>query len=564
MRTHLRAIVVALAMIATACSGGSGGGDSQSSSSDDGGTAATAAATPTTVALVDSPNVTSAATTPETADTAATEATGGADATTPATEPAAAPPQGSLRVGVATDLQTLDPARAQPVQLHYLDLVYDSLTAVGLDGSVIPRLASSFTSDDLVTWTVTLADGATFASGAPVDADAVVYSLERGKGIAESPSAPFFAQIASVTAVDDRTVTITLEQANVAFARDMAGLPGMIVDPASDGTDLSRAPAGSGPYAFDAGGSVEGASYHYTARDDYWGVGVGVADITLVLTVDPTARVNALQSGQIDIAAELGPADQTKLPSDTEIVFAPSSEPVFIQVIDSDGTVVPALGDQRVRQAMSYAIDREGIRDAIFFGGGLATTAWFPPGSPYYSPDVDGIGYDLDKARELLTEAGYPDGFEFDTPTLEPLRTITEAVAASLAQVGITMNIEVQQPGTLGEQVRSGKWPAGLTITRGQTAQAFYEERLAQDAPFNAFHADRSSVTELGEQAKAATTQAEANDLWAQTYAEAVKQGYVIVVGQVTTGAGISSRVHDAHVPFGYLLPDLRAITVDP
>jgi peptide/nickel transport system substrate-binding protein len=260
------------------------------------------------------------------------------------------------------------------------------------------------------------------------------------------------------------------------------------------------------------------------------------------------------------MAAELGPADQSKLEDDFEIVLAPTSEPVFIQIVDSDGTIVPALGDQRVRQAISYAIDREGIRDAIFFGGGLATTAWFPEGSPYYSAEVDEVGYDLDMARALLAEAGYPDGFEFDTPTLEPLRTITEAVTASLSQVGITMNIELQQPGTLGQQVRDGQWVAGLTITRGQTPQMFYTERFAPGAPFNPFGADRSTVVELGEAAQAATTEEEANELWAQTYAEAVKQGYVIVVGQVTTGAGVAPQVTNAQVPFGSLLPDLRSV----
>jgi peptide/nickel transport system substrate-binding protein len=211
---------------------------------------------------------------------------------------------------------------------------------------------------------------------------------------------------------------------------------------------------------------------------------------------------------------------------------------------------------------MSYAIDREGIRDAIFFGGGIATTAWYPEGSPYYAPEVDGVGYDLEAARALLAEAGYPDGFTFDTPTVEPLRTITEAVAASLAQVGITMNIELQQPGTLGQQVRDGLWAAGLTITRGQTPQSFYAERFAPEAPFNAFDADRSSVVELGEAALAATTEAEANDLWAQTYAEAVQQGYVIVVGHITSGAAVADGVTGAQVPFGSLLPDLRAVRI--
>jgi len=534
-RVRVTAITAVLLFVA-AC----GGGGSDTTDVVDSGNATSIA--PTTVPIVDSPVVTS-----------------GEDTTDTVAEPAS----GSLRVGVAGDLQTLDPHRAQPAQLHYLDLVYDSLTAVAGDGSIEPRLAASLVSDDLMTWTVTLAEGATFADGSPVDAEAIVYSLARGKGIAESPSAPLFAQIASVSAVDDTTVTITLGQANVAFPRDMASLPGMIINPASDGSDLSRAPAGAGPYLFDADASLEGAQYRYTVRPDYWGQGVGVAEVTLSLIVDPAARINALRSGQLDIAAELGPGDQSTLADEFDIALAPTAEPVYIQVIDSDGTVAPAFGDQRVRQAISYAIDREGIRDAIFFGGGIATTAWFPEGSPYYSAEVDGVGYDLEQARTLLAEGGFPDGFEFDTPTVEPLRTITEAVAGSLAQVGITMNIELQQPGTLGQQVRDGQWVASLTITRGQTPQTFYAERFAPEAPFNAFDANRSTVVELGEAALAATTEEEANDLWAQTFAEAVKQGYLIVVGQITTGAAVASRVSNAQVPFGSLLPDLRVVRVD-
>ncbi len=542
--------------IATGCGGGGSSGDAGESTVEAAGAtdaAAEVAATDAPVlTLVDSPVVTSPA---------ATDAAPADGSQVPETAPP--PPAGSLRVGVATDLQTLDPHLAQPAQLHFLDLVYDSLTAVSADGTVVPRLASSFTSDDLITWTVTLADGATFADGTPVDANAVVYSLERGKQTTESPSAPQFEQIASVTADDDTTVTIVLTGPNVSFARDMAGLPGMILDPASDGSDLSRAPAGAGPYEFDAGGSLEGAEYHYVAREGYWGTPVGVQEITLALVADPAARVNALQGGQLDIAAELGPSDQTKVAGSFDVVLAPTSEQVYLQVIDTEGTLVPALGDPLVREAMSYAIDREGINNAIFLGGGIPTTAWFPEGSPYYAPEVDGIGYDLDKARQLLSDAGFPDGFTFDSPTVDALRPLAEAVAGSLAQVGIIMNLQLQQPGTLGEQVRDGQWAASVTITRGQTPQIFYTERLAQDAPFNPFGADRAAVTAFGEQAMNATTIDEATQLWAQTYAQAVTEGIMIVVGQVTTGAALAPGVTGAQVPFGSLIPDLRTIRVD-
>ena len=531
MRGQARTFAATLAMaVLAACSGGGGSGEP----------AATTAA-PTALTINDSPVV-----------------TGG----TP-TESTMPPPSGSLRVGVATDLQTLDPQLAQPAQLHYLDLVYDALTAVGPDGNIVPRLAGSITSDDLLTWTVEMADGATFADGSPVDAAAVVYSLERGKSLTESPLAPVFAQIDSVTADDDSTVTIVLTQANVAFPRDMAGLAGMVVNPASDGSDLSRAPAGSGPFEYDASGSVEGAEYHYVARDDYWGTGVGVEDLTLALVADPSARVSALQGGQLDIAAELGPNDQSKVAGSFDVVLAPTSEQVYIQVIDTEGTKVPALANPLVRQAMSYAIDREGINNAIFLGGSIPTTAWFAEGSPYYIAETDDLGYDLDKARDLLAQAGYADGFSFDSPTVEALRPVSEAVAGSLAQVGIVMNLKLQQPGTLGAQVRDGQWAASVTITRGQTPQAFYAERLAQDAPFNPFGADRSGVTALGDQALAAPTDEEAISLWGQTYAEAVKEGLMIVVSHITTGAAVGAGVTGARVLLGSLVPDLRTVRVD-
>lgn len=530
MRGTARYIGAALAAVVIAACGGGGGGDSSATT-----------AAPTAVTINDSPVVT-------------------AGEPTESTMP---PPSGSLRVGIATDLQTLDPHMAQPAQLHYLDLVYDALTAVGPDGGIVPRLAASMTSDDLITWTVTMAEGATFADGSPVDGAAVVYSLERAKGMAESPMAPFFEQISSVEDNGDGTVTIVLAQANVAFPRDMAGLPGMIVNPASDGSDLSRAPAGAGPFEFDAGGSVEGAEYHYVGRSDYWGTGVGVEEITLALIADPSARVSALQGGQLDIAAELGPNDQTKVAGSFDLVLAPTSEQVYIQVIDTEGTKVPALADPRVRQAMSLAIDREGINNAIFLGGGIPTTAWFAEGSPYYVAEVDDVGYDLDAARALLADAGYADGFSFDSPTVEALRPLSEAVAGSLAQIGIVMNLKLQQPGTLGAQVRDGQWAASVTITRGQTPAAFYAERLAQDAPFNPFGADRSGITALGDQALAATTDEEATSLWGQTFAEAVKEGVMIVVGHVTTGAALADGVSGARVLIGSLVPDLRTIRVD-
>jgi peptide/nickel transport system substrate-binding protein len=477
-------------------------------------------------------------------------------------DPSFAPPAGTLRVGVGTDTVSLDPHRAGPFHTHFLTPIYDTLTQVGTNGEVKPLLAASVESDDSVRWTITLVEGATFVDGSPVDADAVTYTFERGLTVGDSPSAAFFGNVASVEATDPSTVVLTLEQPNADLPRQLAGLPGMIINPALGNGDLARAGAGSGPYLFDAAASVEAVSYRYVARDDYWGTGVGAAEIVYLTLADPSARINALRSGEIDIAAELAPAEQATL-SGFELVRSTDTEPLFLQITDTDGSQVPALGDPRVRRALSLGIDRQGITQALMLGAGVPTTAFWMSGSPYYSSETDGIGYDAAAARDLLAEAGYPDGFSFTVPTIRPLRQSAEAVQASLRQIGVTMEIELLQPGTMGDAVRAGEFVGTVVIARGHTPRSFFDERLAGDGPYNPFGADRSELDALADVAKRATTVEESAAAWADTYAKAVDDGYIIVVTQSATAAAIAPYVTGAQTPPGSAIPNVRNIRVD-
>jgi peptide/nickel transport system substrate-binding protein len=549
------ALVVMLSLTAAACGGGGSAADSSADPGDETGTAdrgsesgeddqATQAQ-----ALVD--------------ELEEPAQTGDEDPPTdqPSDEPAA--PSGSLRVGLATDLQTLDPHLAQPSQLHFLTPVYDSLTRIGNDGGVKPAVATTIESDDQVVWTISLDETATFADGSAIDADAVAWSLERGIATPESPSAGVFSQITSIEVTDAATLTLMLASPNLSLPRDLAGLAGMIVNPATGDADIGREPAGSGPFAYDGDASVDGVEYRYTSREDYWGPAPGVEELAFAIFSDPTARVNALQSGEVDMAAELGPNEQATIAGAFELVRSTETEPLYLQILDSEGTIVPAFADQRVRQAMSLAIDRVGITNALFLGAGIPTTGFWVAGSPYYSAAVDDTGYDPDRARALLTEAGLPDGFEFSVGQVEPTRSIAEAVQASLSQVGITMNIELQQIGTLGGQMRGGEWPGNVTIARGYTADGFFAERLGTDAPFNAFGTDRSRLDALAEEARNASSDADASAAWAAVYEQAITDGYIIVITHIATAAGVADNVSGAFTPPGSLIPDVRQIRVD-
>jgi len=189
----------------------------------------------------------------------------------------------------------------------------------------------------------------------------------------------------------------------------------------------------------------EGASVTYDAYPDYWQPeAVNVESIEMVIQADPSTRLNAIRTGQIDWTfvdqnqvADAEAAGLTLLPtltlSSQHLQLNRGRE--FFQ-------------DARVRQAINHAIDRESIVQALLFG--QADPAWqiYPEGYFAYSPEAATYPYDPDRARELLAEAGYPDGFEFEmiTSTIPARLQSAEAIQAQLAQVGITMNIS-QVPG---------------------------------------------------------------------------------------------------------------------
>ena len=187
----------------------------------------------------------------------------------------------------------------------------------------------------------------------------------------------------------------------------------------------------------------------------------------------------------------------------------------------------------------------------------------FTEGSPYYSPDVDDVGFDLERSRELLAEAGYPDGFSFTVPTVEPLRRFNEAVRGSLANAGIDMNIETVQIGTMAGEIREGRWVGRITVARALAPNPFYVEELASTAPMNAFGNDRSELDALAEEALTAADESAAAAKWAEVYANAIENGQIITVVHIVTGSVVADHVTGAQMPPGSFIPNPRNIRVD-
>ncbi|HWL43348.1 MAG TPA: ABC transporter substrate-binding protein [Ilumatobacter sp.] len=332
------------------------------------------------------------------------------------------------------------------------------------DGQPEPALASGYeVSDDGLTATLTIRDGVSFHDGTPLDAAAVVANIERAKTLETSTVANQLTSIDTATAVDASTVEIALTAPDAALPAILADRAGMMLSPATfDRDDIALNPVGAGPYAI-----VEhqpGDFIRYERFADYWDPEVAkLAELTIRIQTDDNTRLTALRSGDVDAA----PIPPTLLPT-------AEGEGLEVEAFQTGATFMtylnmatPPLDDPLVRRAMSLAIDREGINQALEAGTCTPSNQALSPPNWAHDPDAttEWYQYDPDRARELLAEAGHPDGFEismvvFPTPSYVAR---AEAVQAQLAEIGVDVALAAVEGAQVTEQFRVNKTAAAYT-----------------------------------------------------------------------------------------------------
>ncbi len=479
---------------------------------------------------------------------------GGGDQSTDTTESG---PHGTLRLAVNPASVNFDPANFGAGGEPYLQPVYDTLLDVSDPDAVQASVASEWTFDG-TTVELTLRDDVTFPDGTVVDAEVVKANLDRNKEIGFSTAEPDLKNIASVTVDDETHVTIVLSQPVANFLDVLSGKQGMLVNPASfEDPELDQTPAGSGPYEFDAGASTANAVYVYTPRDGYWNTDRQQVERLELHALDPAqgAAVNALRSGEVDVASvdanTVGPV------TDEGFELAKSSATWFgFIVLDRDGTTVEALGDERVRQAMSYAIDRESFTEAIY--GQLGRPAVQPQGEGQvgYDPELEGsFDYDVDKALELLAEAGYEDGFSFPAATTG--NSDITAIQGFLGEIGITVELEQVNAANLIPESTSGRFPVFFTTFPQGDISALARTFFAGDGALNVFDAVDPEIDAKAEELSTAVEPDARREVAAELVNLIVTKGYMVVaangenatahtteVGNVTFSGGQTVRLN--------------------
>ncbi|MGM0584165.1 MAG: ABC transporter substrate-binding protein [Pseudomonadota bacterium] len=367
--------------------------------------------------------------------------------------------QTHLDLGVALEPPNLDPtagAAAAIDEIVYAN-IFEGLTRIDRTGAVKPALARDWDiSDDGLTYTFRLADGVTFHDGSDFTAEDVKFSFDRAMAEdSQNAQKQLFEPIESVEVVDPATVRITLKRPTGDFLFNMGWGDAVIVDPASAETNATN-PVGTGPFVFEEW--AKGDSVTITRNPDYWGEPARLGSATFKFIADPTAALASLMAGDVDtFPGWPSPETVPQLEGDPrfEVVYGSTEG----ETILSTNNARAPFDELKVRQAVAHAIDRQAIIDGAMFGVGTPIGTHFAPHHPAYV-DLTGLyPHDPEKARELLAEAGYPDGFEatLKLPPPSYARRGGEIVAAQLREVGIELEIQPVEWAQWLEQVFRNK-----------------------------------------------------------------------------------------------------------
>ena len=374
----------------------------------------------------------------------------------------------------------------------YYQAVYDTLLEGKADGSIEPYLASKFEyNEDNTVLTLTIRDDVTFSDGTELTADVVAQNLQRFKD-GGGAYAGDLANVATIEAGDGETVVITLSAPDPALTSYLSREAGLIAAPAMfDAEDADTNPIGSGPYLLDLDATVTGTSYVYTKNPDYWNPDVQHYDtITMNVLSDPTAAVNAVKAGEVNT---LVLADNNNLDQVESAGFTIESSELNFQgllLFDRGGEQSEALGNVKVRQAINYALDRDGLLQALQLGNGTVTTQVFKEASEAYDPELDSFyTYDPEKAKALLAEAGYADGIELSMPSTVVLGAAQfPLIQQQLADVGITVNFTDTPPENYIADMAAPKYPAAPMQLEENADWQLIQFMISPTAPFNPFH----------------------------------------------------------------------------
>ena len=425
---------------------------------------------------------------------------------------------GEITVGIAQDLDdSLDPHQTVAAGTReVLFNIFEGLVKPNSDGEMIPAVAEKYElSEDGTTYTFTLREGVKFHNGQTVTAEDVVYSINRCAAVPEGQEKPLvaaFSAVKSVEALDEKTVAVTIAQRDLEFISYMTAA----IIPA-DYENQDTAPVGTGPFKFVS--RTPQQDFVMERFEDYWGAPAWLDKVTYKICENADALVMNLNGSSIDLCAHLTSAQAAQLNSNFKVLEGTMN---LVQAIYLNNQAKP-FDNQLVRQALCYAIDRQGIMDMVADGHGTAVgSSIYPAFTKYFLPElVDKYPHSVEKAKELLAQAGYPNGFDMTISVpnnYQPHMDTAEVVAEQLREAGIRVTIQPVEWSTWLDTIYNGRQFQSTLVgvdAANMTARAMLE-RFTSDYAKNFINYSNPAYDALFQQAINATDEAAQTDLYKQ------------------------------------------------
>jgi peptide/nickel transport system substrate-binding protein len=355
---------------------------------------------------------------------------------------------GTLSVGFASDSKTFDPTYSvQFTERQVLYVIYNTLVRYGTDFSLQPELAESWNIEgDGKRIVFKLRTGVKFHDGTDFNADAVKWNIEHrlDKEVASPQRQQLDPIIASVEVIDPATVAFNLKQRSPGLLSLLGERPGFMISPAAAkkfGKDLGNNPVGTGPFMFKEW--VKGSQITVERNPNYWESGKPYLDRIVFRDIAGSiVGAQRLATGELDFVGDMSPQEIMQIQNRPGIKLHPITVGRWYSM--QWHMYEPPFDNAKLRQAIAHGIDRKRINDIVMAGKGALYDGPTPEGLWWFNPNAKTYPYDPARAKALLAEAGYPNGFEFtlSTPQIGVLQQINQLAQEQLAAIGVKLKLE--------------------------------------------------------------------------------------------------------------------------
>jgi len=374
-----------------------------------------------------------------------------------------------LRIGLAEDPDLLDPDQARTfVGRIVFTSLCDKLVDITPKLEIIPQLATDWSwSDDGTVLTMDLRQGVTFHDGTPFNAEAVLANIDRSQHLPESRRQSELTSVQSAAATGEYQVTFTLASADATLLAQFADRAGMMMSPKAlteEGVDFSNNPVCSGPFKF-----VERIQQDRIVLEkfpEYWNADKFAFDtITYLPIPDSTVRLANVRSGDLDMLERLAATDAKSVKDDTGLTYAEAVSlgysGITINLENGDAGDNPFGNEKLLRQAFSFAIDRDAINQVVFNGAFAPGNQPYPPTSPWYNTSIPVPARDIEKAKALMSEAGFESvDLTLTVPNSPETLQLAQVIQSMVSEAGFNVTINATEFATMLSQQTAGNYEA--------------------------------------------------------------------------------------------------------